>query len=253
MAGHSKWHNIQHRKGRQDAKKGKIFTKVTKEIFLAARTGGGDPAVNNRLKSAIDSAKAVNLPKDKIETAIKKGTGELAADNIDEVFYEGYGPGGAAMLVETATDNKNRTVAEIRHLLSKSGGSMGESGCVAWMFDNKGVLSFDKESYSEEEVLEAGLEFGVEDIQDDGEVWQVLCAPEDFAAVRNAYDQAGMKYVEAQVTMVPQNKVNVDLETGRRLLKLYEALDDHDDVQNVYSNFELPLELIKELEDQDRP
>ncbi|MFP4398388.1 MAG: YebC/PmpR family DNA-binding transcriptional regulator, partial [Desulfonatronovibrio sp.] len=160
MAGHSKWHNIQHRKGRQDAKKGKIFTKVTKEIFLAARTGGGDPGTNNRLRSAIESAKAVNLPKDKIDTAIKKGTGELAAENIDEVFYEGYGPGGAAILVEAATDNKNRTVAEIRHMLSKSGGSMGESGCVAWMFDNKGVLSFDKQSYSDEELLEAGLDAG---------------------------------------------------------------------------------------------
>jgi YebC/PmpR family DNA-binding regulatory protein len=249
MAGHSKWHNIQHRKGRQDAKRGKIFTKVTKEIFLAARTGGGDPGINNRLRSAIESAKVVNLPKDKIETAIKKGTGELAADSIDEVFYEGYGPGGAAMLVEAATDNKNRTVAEIRHMLSKSGGSMGESGCVAWMFDNKGVLSFEKENYTEEDILEAGLDAGVEDIVDDGGVWQVMCAPEDFVAVKNAYDETGMKYVEAEVTMVPRSKVDVDVETGRKLLKLYESLDDHEDVQNVYSNFELPEELLKELED----
>ena len=249
MAGHSKWHNIQHRKGRQDAKRGKIFTKVTKEIFLAARTGGGDVNVNNRLRSAIESAKAVNLPKDKIETAIKKGTGELAAENLDEVFYEGYGPGGAAMLVEAITDNKNRTVAEIRHMLSKSGGSMGESGCVAWMFDNKGVFSFEKEAYSEEDIMEAGLEAGVEDIEDDGEVWQVTSAPEDFAAVKKAYDQAGIKYVEALVTMVPKNTVDVDAETGRRLLRLYESLDDHDDVQNVYSNFELPDEVLKELGD----
>ncbi len=249
MAGHSKWHNIQHRKGRQDAKRGKIFTKVTKEIFLAARTGGGDPGINNRLRSAIESAKVVNLPKDKIETAIKKGTGELAADSIDEVFYEGYGPGGAAMLVEAATDNKNRTVAEIRHMLSKSGGSMGESGCVAWMFDNKGVLSFEKENYTEEDILEAGLDAGVEDIVDDGGVWQVMCAPEDFVAVKNAYDETGMKYVEAEVTMVPRSTVDVDVETGRKLLKLYESLDDHEDVQNVYSNFELPEELLKELED----
>lgn len=249
MAGHSKWHNIQHRKGRQDAKRGKIFTKVTKEIFLAARTGGGDVNVNNRLRSAIESAKAVNLPKDKIETAIKKGTGELAAENLDEVFYEGYGPGGAAMLVEAITDNKNRTVAEIRHMLSKSGGSMGESGCVAWMFDNKGVFSFEKEAYSEEDIMEAGLEAGVEDIEDDGEVWQVTCAPEDFAAVKKAYEQTGMKYVEALVTMVPRNTVDVDVETGRKLLRLYESLDDHDDVQNVYSNFELPDELLKELGD----
>ncbi len=248
MAGHSKWHNIQHRKGRQDAKKGKIFTKVTKEIFLAARTGGGDPATNNRLRSAIESAKAVNLPKDKIDTAIKKGTGELAADSIDEVFYEGYGPGGAAMLIEAATDNKNRTVAEIRHMLSKAGGSMGESGCVAWMFDNMGVLSFEKETCSDEDLLEAGLDAGVEEIEDDGEVWQVMCAPENFVSVKNVYDQAGIKYVEAQVTMVPKNTVEVDVETGRRLLKLYEAIDDHEDVQNVYSNFDLPEELLKELE-----
>ncbi|WP_045210856.1 YebC/PmpR family DNA-binding transcriptional regulator [Desulfonatronovibrio magnus] len=249
MAGHSKWHNIQHRKGRQDAKKGKIFTKVTKEIFLAARTGGGDPGANNRLRSAIDAAKAVNLPKDKIETAIKKGTGELASESIDEVFYEGYGPGGAAMLVEAATDNKNRTVAEIRHLLSKSGGSMGESGCVAWMFDNMGVLSFEKETYGEEEIFEAGLEAGVEDIIDDGEVWQVRCAPENFADVKKVYDDAGLKYVEAMVTMVPKNTVQVDVETGHKLIKLYEALDDHDDVQNVYSNFDLPDEILKELQD----
>ncbi len=249
MAGHSKWHNIQHRKGRQDAKRGKIFTKVTKEIFLAARTGGGDPNTNNRLRSAIESAKNVNLPKDKIETAIKKGTGELAADSLDEVFYEGYGPGGAAILVEAVTDNKNRTVAEVRHMLSKGGGSMGESGCVAWMFDNKGVLSFEKEVYSEEEILEAGLEAGVEDIVDDGQVWQVMCAPENFIPVKKAYDEAEIQYVEAQVTMVPKNTVDVDLDTGRRLLKLYEALDDHDDVQNVYSNFELPEELLKELEE----
>ncbi|MFP4455948.1 MAG: YebC/PmpR family DNA-binding transcriptional regulator [Desulfonatronovibrio sp.] len=248
MAGHSKWHNIQHRKGRQDAKKGKIFTKVTKEIFLAARTGGGDPGTNNRLRSAIESAKAVNLPKDKIDTAIKKGTGELAAENIDEVFYEGYGPGGAAILVEAATDNKNRTVAEIRHMLSKSGGSMGESGCVAWMFDNKGVLSFDKQNYSDEDLLEAGLDAGVEDIDDDGEVWQVTCAPEDFVQVKKAYDEAGMQYQDAQVTMIPKNTVDVDVETGRKLLKLYENLDDHEDVQDVYSNFELPDELLRELE-----
>ncbi len=249
MAGHSKWHNIQHRKGRQDAKRGKIFTKVTKEIFLAARTGGGDPNANNRLRSAIELAKSVNLPKDKIETAIKKGTGELAADSLDEVFYEGYGPGGAAMLVEAITDNKNRTVAEIRHMLSKSGGSMGESGCVAWMFDNKGVLSFEKERFSEEDVLEAGLDAGVEDIRDDGEVWQVFTPPEDFVAVKKAYDEAKMECVEAHVTMVPRTTVDVDMETGRRLLKLYEALDDHDDVQNVYSNFDLPQELLKELEE----
>lgn len=248
MAGHSKWHNIQHRKGRQDAKRGKIFTKVTKELMLAAKMGGGDPEANPRLRAAIEQAKSVNLPKDKIETAIKKGTGELAAENIEEVIYEGYGPGGVALLIHAATDNKNRTVAEVRHILSKNGGSMGESGCVAWMFEKKGVLSFEKDKYNEDQLLEVGLEAGVEDVIDDGEVWQVRCAPEDFNAVKEAYEQAGIEYTEAELTQVAQNTVSVDLETGRKLLKLYEALDDHDDVQNVYANFELPDELLKELQ-----
>ncbi|MDQ7032317.1 MAG: YebC/PmpR family DNA-binding transcriptional regulator [Desulfonauticus sp.] len=247
MAGHSKWHNIQHRKSRQDAKKSKIFTKVTKEIVLAAKSGGGNPDTNPRLKAAIEAAKSVNLPKDKIETAIKKGTGELAGDNIEEVIYEGYGPGGVAMLIEAATDNKNRTVAEIRHILSKHGGSMGESGCVAWMFEKKGVFSFEKEKYSEEELLEIGLEAGIEDVADDGEVWQVKCDPKDFAQVKKYFDEQGVKYIEAQITMLPQNTVEVDVETGQKLLKLYDALDDHDDVQNVYANFELPENLLKEL------
>ncbi len=250
MAGHSKWHNIQHRKGRQDAKKGKIFTKVTKEIMLAARDGGGEPDMNPRLRAAIDAAKAANLPKDRIETAIKKGTGELAAEQIEESVYEGYGPGGVAMLVEVATDNKNRAVAEIRHTLSKNGGSMGESGCVAWMFDYKGVLSFDKETCTEEQIMEAGLDAGVEDILDDGQVWLVRCSPEDFAQVREAYNQAGIEFTEASLTMVPKTTVEVDAETGRRLLKLYDALDDLDDVQNIHANFELPEELLQELETQ---
>ncbi len=176
MAGHSKWKNIQVRKGAQDAKKGKAFTKVSKEIIIAAR-GGGDPAMNARLRTAIAGAKAVNLPKEKIETAIKKGTGELAGDSLNEVTYEGYGPGGVALLIETATDNRNRTVAEVRHALSKSGGAMGESGCVSWMFERKGVFSFDKEKYAEDVLLEAGLEAGAEDLVDDGDAWEVRCTP----------------------------------------------------------------------------
>ncbi len=248
MAGHSKWHNIQHRKGRQDAKKGKIFTKVTKEIMLAAKSGGGDPDKNPRLRAAVDAAKSANLPKDRIETAIRKGTGELAGDQIEESIYEGYGPGGVAMLVEVATDNKNRSVAEIRHQLSKNGGSMGEGGSVAWMFDHKGVLSFDKETYSEEQILEVGLEAGVDDLIDDGQVWQVRCAPEDYNRAKEAYAAAGIEFTEAFLTMVPRTTVGVDVETGRRLLKLYDALDDLDDVQNIYANFELPDELLSELE-----
>jgi YebC/PmpR family DNA-binding regulatory protein len=249
MSGHSKWHNIQHRKGRQDAARGKIFTKVTKEIMLAAKAGGGDPTGNNRLKSAIDAAKAVNLPKDKIETAIKKGTGELAADAIEEVMYEGYGPGGVAILVDAATDNKNRTVAEVRHILSKNGGSMGASGCVAWMFDKKGVFAFSKDAHSDEELLEIGLEAGAEDIVDDGETWQVQCAPEDFSAVQEAFVGAGIEPEESEITMIPQNTVAVDKATGLKLLKLYDALDENDDVQNVYANFDLPDELLAEMEE----
>ncbi|SDO06329.1 DNA-binding regulatory protein, YebC/PmpR family [Desulfonauticus submarinus] len=247
MAGHSKWHNIQHRKSRQDAKKSKIFTKVTKEIVLAAKAGGGNPETNPRLRAAIEAARSVNLPKDKIETAIKKGTGELGGDNIEEVIYEGYGPGGVAILIEAATDNRNRTVAELRHILSKNGGSMGESGCVAWMFEKKGVFSFAKDKYSEEELLEIGLEAGIEDIEDDGDVWQVKCDPKDFSKVKAYFDEQEVKYIEAQLTMIPQNTVEVDVETGQKLLKLYDALDDHDDVQNVYANFELPDELLNEL------
>jgi YebC/PmpR family DNA-binding regulatory protein len=248
MAGHSKWHNIQHRKGRQDAKRGKIFTKVTKEIMLAAKDGGGDPGTNNRLRAAIDAAKTVNLPKDKIETAIKKGTGEIAADAIDEVIYEGYGPGGVAILVDAATDNKNRTVAEVRHLLSKHGGSMGSAGCVAWMFDKRGVFEFDKEKYSEEQIMEAGLEAGVEDITDEGTTWQAVTAPENYQSAYDAFARAGLEHENAELTMLPQNTVAVDKSTGERLLRLLEALEDNDDVQNVYANFDLPDELLAELE-----
>jgi len=249
MSGHSKWHNIQHRKGRQDAARGAVFTKVTKEIMLAAKDGGGDPAGNNRLKSALEAAKVVNLPKDKIETAIKKGTGELASVAIDEIMYEGYGPGGVAILIDAATDNKNRTVAEVRHILSKAGGSMGASGCVAWMFNKRGVFSFPKDAYSDEQLLEIGLEAGAEDIVDEDDTWQVQCAVEDFGAVRDAFAAAGIEPAESEITMIPQNTVPVDRDTGLKLLKLYDALDDNDDVQNVYANFALPEDLLAEMEE----
>jgi YebC/PmpR family DNA-binding regulatory protein len=246
MAGHSKWHNIQVRKGAQDAKRGKIFTKVSKEIIIAARNGG-DPSMNPRLRTAIAQAKAVNLPKDKIETAIKKGTGELQSEDWYETTYEGYGPGGVAMLIEAATDNKNRTVAEVRHILSKHGGSMGEAGCVAWMFDKKGLFYFDKEKYGEEELLEAVLEAGAEDLSDDGEAWEVRTAVEDFSAVQETFDQAGLEYQSAEVSMVAQNYVGVDDETGRKLIKIIELLEDNDDVQKVHANFDLPDSLLAEL------
>ncbi|MDY7001401.1 MAG: YebC/PmpR family DNA-binding transcriptional regulator [Thermodesulfobacteriota bacterium] len=247
MAGHSKWHNIQVRKGAQDAKRGKIFTKVSKEIILAAKLGGGDPAANSRLRTAISSAKAVNLPKDKIETAIKKGTGELVGEDLVEVAYEGYGPGGAAVLVEAVTDNRNRTVADVRHILSKGGGSMGEAGCVAWMFEKKGVFFFDRAKYKEDELLEAALDAGLEDVLDEDDVWEVRTGPDDFEAVQQAFDEAGIECLSAEISNVAQNTVSMDTDNGKKLLGLIEKLEDHDDVQKVHSNFDLPDELMREL------
>jgi len=243
MAGHSKWHNIQARKSVQDAKKSKFFTKVTKELMLAARAGGADTALNVRLKSAIAAAKAVNLPKDKIEQAIKKGTGELAGENLEEVLYEGYGPGGVAILVEAATDNRNRTVAEVRHLLSKGGGAMGESGCVSWMFSQKGVFSFPK-TFTEDQLMEIGLENGAEEIMDEGEVWEVHCSPADFEPLRAAFEAAGMVSEDAEIAMVPANVVALDLENGQKLLRLIDMLEDNEDVQKVHSNGDLPDEML---------
>ena len=247
MAGHSKWHNIQVRKGSQDAKRGKIFTKVSKEIILAAKVGGGDPAANSRLRTAIASAKAVNLPKDKIETAIKKGTGELVGEDLVEVAYEGYGPGGAAVLVEAVTDNRNRTVADVRHILSKGGGSMGEAGCVAWMFEKKGVFFFDRAKYKEDEILEAALDAGLEDVLDEDDVWEARTNPDDFEAVQQAFDAANIEYLSAEVSNIAQSTVAMDPDKGKKLLNLIEKLEDHDDVQKVHSNFDLPDELMREL------
>lgn len=246
MAGHSKWANIQHRKSRQDAKKGKEFTKAAKEIILAAKNGG-DPASNSRLRTAIAAAKAVNLPKDKIDAAIRKGTGEDAGGDLFETHYEGYGPGGVAILVQVASDNKNRIVAEVRHTLSKNGGAMGEAGSVAWMFDSKGVLTFDAAKYNEEQIMEIGLEHGAEDVSEENGIIEVIAAPSDFEAVRAAFEAAGLEISSAELTMLPKNMVEVDAENGRKLLKLLDALEDNDDVQNVYSNADLPDEVLAEI------
>lgn len=246
MAGHSKWANIQHRKGRQDAKRGKLFTKAAKEIIIAAKSGG-DPAGNSRLRAAIAAAKAVNLPKDKIEAAIRKGTGEDAGGELFEIAYEGYAPGGIAVIVETATDNKNRTVAEVRHLLTKYGGSMGETGCVGWMFDRKGVITIDKTKYSEEAIMEAALEAGADDVLDEDETWTIHTALADFGSVRDALEAEGVEMLSAELAMIPQNTIEVDAETGRKLMRLMDALEDNDDVQNVYANFDLPDEIMAEL------
>ena len=242
MSGHSKWANIQHRKGRQDAKRGKVFTKAAKEIIIAAKTGG-DPAGNPRLRAAIAAAKAVNLPKDKIEAAIRKGTGEDAGGDFVEVFYEGYAPGGVAIMVDVATDNKNRTVAEIRHLFSKHGGAMAENGSVAWMFERKGVITVEHGAFTEDAIMEAALEAGADDVVDDEDVWTIQTAMQDFATVRDNLENSGVAMESAELAMVPSNLVPVDAETAMKVIRLMEALDDNDDVQNVYGNADFPDDL----------
>jgi YebC/PmpR family DNA-binding regulatory protein len=245
MAGHSKWKNIQVRKTAQDSKKSKFFTKVTKELMLAAKAGGSDPFTNARLRSAIAAAKGVNLPKDKIDLAIKKGSGEIAGEIYDEVNYEGYGPNGVAILVEAATDNRNRTVAEIRSIMSKNGGNMGEAGCVGWMFEKKGDLRFPKAAgVTEDKLMEIGLEAGVQDIFDDGDAFVVQTDPEDFSAAQAAYEAAGLPPESAELTLEPGNTVTVDAETARKLFKLIEALEDNDDVQKVHANFDVPEDVL---------
>ena len=246
MSGHSKWANIQHRKGRQDAKRGKEFTKAAKEIIIAAKSGG-DPAGNPRLRSAIAAAKAINLPKDKIEAAIRKGTGQDAGGELFEINYEGYGPGGVAVNVENATDNRKRTVPDLRHLMTKSGGSMGESGCVGWMFDRKGVIVFDKNAYTEDQLMEAALDAGADDLHDEGDTWEIHTAMADFNSVREAFENAGLAMQSAELAMIPQTTIRVDAETARKVIRFVEALEDHDDVQNVYSNVDIPDEVMAEL------
>lgn len=239
MSGHSKWANIQHRKGRQDEKRGKVFTKAAKEIIIAAK-GGGDPSGNSRLRAAIAAAKAVNLPKDRIEAAIRKGTGEDAGGDLTECFYEGYGPGGIAIMVEVATDNKNRTVADIRHLFSKHGGALGENGSVGWMFDRKGVITVDRQAYDEDKMMELALDSGADDVIDDGDEWTIQTTMEDFTKVRDSLENKNVVMTSAALAMVPQNLVNVDVELGQKVMRLMDALDDNDDVQNVYSNADFP-------------
>ena len=238
MSGHSKWANIQHRKGRQDAKRGKIFTKAAKEIIIAAK-GGSDPVGNSRLRAAIAAAKAVNLPKDKIEAAIRKGTGEDAGGDLTETFYEGYGPGGIAVMVEVATDNKNRTVAEVRHAFSKHGGNLGTEGSVAFQFKHVGQLIF-APGTDEDKVMEIALEAGAEDVISDEEgAIEVLTAPGDFETVKNALEAAGFKADLADVTMRPDVSIAVEGDDALRMQKLLDVLEDLDDVQEVYHNAEL--------------
>lgn len=248
MSGHSKWSTIKHKKGATDAKRGKIFTKLIKEITVAARTGGGgDPNANPRLRTAIAAAKAENMPKDNIERAIKKGTGELEGVNYEESIYEGYGPGGAAVLVESLTDNKNRAVAEIRHIFAKNGGNLGENGCVAWMFNKKGYLVIDKNSIDEDTLMEIALEAGAEDVRDDESNFEVISAPEDFEEIKKAIDEADIATLEAEVTMLPQNTADLAGKEAEQMLRLMDMLEDCDDVQKVYTNADIPEDIINNM------
>jgi YebC/PmpR family DNA-binding regulatory protein len=243
MAGHSKWANIKHRKGAQDARRGKIFTKLIKEIITAARIGGGDIESNPRLRSAVMAAKNENMPKDNWERAIKKGTGDLEGVSYEEATYEGYGPGGAAIFVDALTDNKNRAVSEIRHAMTKHGGNMGENGCVAYMFDKKGYLVVEKSAADEDALMEVALEAGAEDVREDGSNFEVITAPEDFEAVKEAVDAASIATIAAEVTMLPQTMAPLDGDTALKMIKLIDALEDCDDVQKVYTNADIPDDL----------
>lgn len=240
MSGHSKWHTIKHKKGALDAKRGKIFTRLIKEITVAARTGNsGDVNLNARLRKAVSDAKANNMPNDTIDKAIKRGTGELEGVSYEEITYEGYGPAGVAVILETMTDNRNRTVAEIRHLFSKNGGNLGESNSVGWMFDRKGSILVDLNAKSEDELMEIALNAGAEDMQTDADSYQILTAPEDFDTVLEAVKTAGIEPIEAEISMIPQNYIKLEGKDAQQMLKLYEALDDHDDVQKVFANFDI--------------
>ena len=239
MSGHSKWHTIKHKKGALDAKRGKMFTRIIKELTVAARNGGGDPDSNPRLRTVIADAKAVNMPADNIKKAIQRGTGELPGVSYEEVTYEGYGPGGAAVIIEALTDNKNRTVGELRHMLTKHNGNLAESNAVAWMFSKKGYIVVDKAGADEEKLLNAVLEAGGDDLRDDGDTWEVLSEPSAFEAVRDAVKALGVEPATAQVAMLPQNYIKLEGKDASNMIRLMDALDDHDDVKQVWSNFDL--------------
>jgi YebC/PmpR family DNA-binding regulatory protein len=241
MSGHSKWATIKHKKAALDSKRGKVFTRVIKEVTIAARSGGGDPDANPRLRTAILAAKAVSMPQDNIKRAIMRGTGELEGAAFEEVMFEGYGPGGAAVMVLCATDNRNRTVSEIRHVFSKQGGNLGEQGSVAWMFERKSHITIDKEKASEDQLMNIALDAGADDLRDDGSHWSVLSspAPEVHEAVLNAIHKAGIETESAEIAMVPKNLMKLEGKQAAGMLRMNEAFEEHEDVQNVWSNFDM--------------
>jgi YebC/PmpR family DNA-binding regulatory protein len=246
MSGHNKWSTIKHKKGAADAKRGKIFTKIIKEITLAARLGGPDPDGNPRLRTAVLAAKEENMPKDNIERAIKKGSG-TGADAViyEEIVYEGYGPSGVAVLVEVMTDNKNRTVAEIRHIFSKHGGNLGENGCVSWIFEKKGSILFDKREIDENALMELALEHGAEDVRDEENEFEIITDTASFESMKKAIEQKNIKYIKAQITMIPQNTVKLEADKALQMLKMMEKLEDNDDVQRTYANFDIADDIME--------
>ncbi|MDY0219960.1 MAG: YebC/PmpR family DNA-binding transcriptional regulator [Desulfobacterium sp.] len=244
MSGHSKWSTIKHKKGAADAKRGKIFTKLIKEITVAARMGGGDIDSNPRLRTAVVAAKAQNMPKDNLERAIKKGTGDLEGVDYEEILYEGYGPGGVAVLVECLTDNKNRTIADVRYIFSKAGGNIGTDGCVSWMFDKKGLISVAKENSDENTLMEIGLEAGAEDVKDEGDCFEIITDPADFDGVKEAVEGVGIKIEMAEVTMIPQTQTSLEGKEAEQMVRFMEALDDCDDIQKFYTNADIPDEVF---------
>ncbi len=248
MSGHSKWSSIKHKKGAADAKRGKIFTKLIKEITVAARMGGGDPDGNPRLRSAIAVAKAENMPKENIERGIKKGTGELEGVSYEEANYEGYGPGGVAVLIDCLTDNKNRTVADIKHLFERHGGNLGEPGCVAWMFEQKGLIVFDKDKVDEEVLFDLALEAGAEDVREEETEFEVITEPSDLESVKQAIDDAGLSYTLAEVTKIPKNTIKVEGKKAQQTLNLMQSIEDHDDVSHVYANCDIPDDVMEALD-----
>ncbi len=249
MAGHSKWHNIRHKKAKMDAKRGQLFTKLLREITVAAKQGGGDPEFNPRLRIAIEKAKKANMPIENIERAIKRGTGELEGVNYEEVVYEGYGPEGVAVIVECLTDNRNRTTAEVRHIFTKHGGNLGASGCVSFLFDEKGVIYVPKSKYDEETIFEKAIEAGAEDvITEDEEYYEIRTEPKELYSVKENLEKEGIEIEKAEITRIPTTTVEVkDPEKAEKLLKMLDALEDSDDVQKVYSNFEIPEEIMAKV------
>ncbi len=247
MSGHSKWSTIKHKKGAADAKRGKIFTKLIKEITVAARMGGGDPEGNPRLRTAISAARAENMPKDNIERGIKKGTGELEGVSYEEASYDGYGPGGAAVLVDCLTDNKNRSVADIKHLFERYGGNLGEPGCVTWIFEQRGLVVLEKDKVDEDQLIDLALEAGAEDVIEEEREFEVVTAPTDFEAVKKAIDDAGLPYTLAEVTKIPKNMIKIEGKKAQQMINLMQALEDHDDVNHVYANFDIADDVMEAM------